>query len=422
MGTTTRKGIRALAAMACVLGMVAAQAIAGGGFDSDFSGNGKVTTDLTGSEDLSAVVTKGNRAIFAGGHTDLFGDDDFSVSRYRGIGTLDEGYAAGGHAITGFSGTDQVYDLALDRKGRAVAVGVADLGGDPDVAIARYRAGGGLDPGFSDDGKLTLAVGGDAYGFGVAIQKNGKIVIAVRTVGLSRDFVLARLNPDGTPDDSFDDNGFLVTDFGGDEFANALVLQGRKIVVAGSSDAAGEQNFAIARYRSNGVLDDGFSGTGRQLVDFGDDATATSVATAPNGRLVVAGFAGTGSGDWALARLRRDGGLDGGFAGDGLRVTDPGGTGDSLQAVATPGKRIVVAGETNASGGRRFAIGRYGAAGGLDDSFAGDGIKSFTVRQGAQSEGARDMAVQPNGRIVAAGFTFDGQGDQALVRLRPGDR
>ena len=403
--------------------LLAAHALAGGGFDRGFSGDGKRVNDLGGSEDLSAVETIGNRKIVVAGHTDLFGDEDFAITRYRRNGALDGSFGANGTAIADFVGDDdQARDLAIDSQGRVVVVGVEDLGGSGDVAVARFRPGGGLDSSFSGNGKASFNFGASDSGSGVAIQRNGKIVISVRTTSGLSDFDLAvlRLKPGGTPDPSFGGGqGAVRTDFGGNELASDVALKGRKIVVAGSADDGADTDFAVARYRAGGGLDGTFSGDGRRLIDFEGDASASSLDTARKGRLLIAGDAGPGS-DWGLARLRRGGGLDGTFSGDGRKITDPGGAFDTLTAVAAAGRRIVVAGETNISGGRRFAVARYRSGGGLDGSFAGDGIKSFTINPGAQSEGARDVAIQRNGRIVAAGFTFESfTGDQALVRLRP---
>lgn len=199
-----------------------------------------------------------------------------------------------------------------------------------------------------------------------------------------------------------------------------MMLRGRRIVVAGRSDAGGDTDFAVTRHRAGGALDKTFSGDGVRLIDFGADEFPAAVAGARRGRILVAGTKGGAQSKWALARLRRGGALDGSFSGDGRKVTNPGGMADSLAGVVGAGKKIVVAGETNRSGNRRFGLARYRWGGGLDSSFSGDGIKSFTLRPGSQSEGARDLARQPNGRLVAVGFTFGGgTGDQALVRLRP---
>ena len=142
---------------------------------------------------------------------------------------------------------------------------------------------------------------------------------------------------------------------------------------------------------------------------------------APGGRIALAGISGVGSGDWLVARLRSNGKLDKSFSGDGATVTNPGGTGDSLSGIGVDGNKIVVGGETNSHRhppvrnrplpGRRWGWTRASPAMGSRASASGT----------AQSPKARATSrLQGNGRIVAAGFTFDGSsGDQALVRLLP---
>ncbi len=129
-------------------------------------------------------------------------------------------------------------------------------------ATAAYAAPGDLDTTFSADGKLTTKFGpGHDEVQDVAVQQDGKIVVAGYTHNTNGngtvDFALARYNPSGTLDASFDGDGKLTTPIGsGDDHARALVIQADgKIVVAGSSSG----NFALVRYNSDGTLDVDFS-------------------------------------------------------------------------------------------------------------------------------------------------------------------
>ncbi len=119
-----------------------------------------------------------------------------------------------------------------------------------DFALARYNANGTLDTSFDGDGKLTTAFGtsGDE-GYSVALQSDGKIVVAgysFNNVSGNDDFALVRYNANGTLDTSFDGDGKLTTDFGGYDSAQSVAVQSDgKIVVAGDSSIFSTSYFAL---------------------------------------------------------------------------------------------------------------------------------------------------------------------------------
>src|SRR5262249_13706627 len=149
----------------------------------------------------------------------------------------------------------------IQADGRIVVAGYAWNGANDDFALARYNADGSLDTSFDGDGKVTTAVGtGDDQGYSVAIQADGRILVAGYTWnGAHYDFALARYNSDGSLDTSFDGDGRLTTAIGTDDgqaYSVAIQADGR-IVVAGSSANA---DFALARYNADGSLDASFDG------------------------------------------------------------------------------------------------------------------------------------------------------------------
>jgi uncharacterized delta-60 repeat protein len=161
-----------------------------------------------------------------------------------------------------------------------------------------------------------------------------------------------------------------------------------------------------------GPLDAGFGLDGRVVTDAsGRYDEAHAIALEPDGQIVVAGGAGTGSGrDFVVARYNPDGTLDRSFGDAGTVVTDVSGASDLALAVAVqPDGRIVVAGEA----GGDFGVVRYTAGGSLDSQF-GSGGKARTDFDG--DDRANALAVQRDGRIVAAGTA--GGIDFALARYR----
>ena len=172
-----------------------------------------------------------------------------------------------------------------------------------------------------------------------------------------------------------------------------------------------------------GALDTSFGGDGRVVTDFGGEESAFAVALQQDGRIVAGGQFGDptrGTLHFGLARYRRNGQLDPTFGGDG-RVTlgFPGPNSrraGQVQAVVVQPDGRILAGGFFASFG--FALARFRPNGSLDTSFSGDGVAT-TNRLNAS--GISAIALQPNGKIVAAGSAFDGTGrlDFALARFLP---
>jgi uncharacterized delta-60 repeat protein len=270
------------------------------------------------------------------------------------------------------------------------------------LAITPAQAApGDLDPSFSGDGIVLTGFGGESDGgSAVAVQADGKIVIAGATSGYDERGGLARFEADGSLDPSFDGDGKQVMDFGAGTAsgATAVAIQADgKILVAGSVRvSAVEWDVALARYRADGSLDSSFAGDGTVITGLG--GSAYSVAIQPDGRIVVAGDSG-------LARYLPDGSLDTSFGGDGTVTT---GLGVYAMALQTDGKIV-------ASGASQLA--RYLPDGSLDAAF-GDG---GTVPTNAVW--ARAAAIEADGGIVVAGGVLVAgelpHYDLALLRYTP---
>src|SRR5918999_1292608 len=229
-------------------------------------------------------------------------------------GDLDPTFDGDGKVTTDVAGSfDQAFGMAIQGDGKIVAAGVAVVSGADDFALARYNSDGSLDITFDGDGKVTTDFGSD-QAFAVAIQGDGKIVAAGGAfVSNNQDFALARYNTDGSLDTTFDGDGKVTTDLaGGTDQAYAVAIQGGKIVVTGGAVVSGGEDFALARYNTDGALDTTFSGDGRVNTDFGSaNEQARGVAIQGDGKIVVAGFAFvSGANDFALARYQSQGTAD----------------------------------------------------------------------------------------------------------------
>ena len=385
-----------------------------GSLDTTFSGDGKQTTDFgTDSDSANGIALQADGKIVAVGARGVFtGTGDFALARYNASGSLDTSFSGDGKQTTEFGGEDRANGVALQGDGKIVAVGQGGNGSFPAFALARYNLNGSLDTSFSGDGKQTTDFGAESdAAAAVALRGDGGIVAVGRTEGAGFTyFALARYNTNGSLDTSFSGDGRQTTDLGGGAAAVALQGDGKIVAVGETSDAAGT-NFGLARYNANGSLDPTFSGDGKQTTGFGGFSDrANGVALQGDGKIVVVGHAG---GDFALTRHNPNGSPDPTFSGNGRQTTDFGGSDEATGVAVQANGKIVVVGH---DGLDRFALGRYNPNGTLDTSFSGDGKQTTGFARG--SNGARGVALQGDGKIVAVGSAADTTGsfDFALAR------
>ncbi|MFO0012166.1 MAG: hypothetical protein ACK553_05440, partial [Planctomycetota bacterium] len=397
------------------------RALMAGDLDITFDGDGKVTTDLGSSDDVArSVAIQSDGKIVVAGSSWNGSNYEFALTRYNSNGDLDITFDGDGRVTTNLgSSYDEAYSVAIQSDGKIVAAGSSYN----DLALARYNSDGPLDTTFDGDGKVTTAVGSSSAARSVVIQSDGKIVVAGTSWnGSNNDFALTRYNTDGSLDTTFDGDGEVTTAIGSfDDSAFSVAIQSDgKIVVAGWSYNGSYREFALTRYNSNGSLDTTFDGDGKVTTAVGNgDDFATSVAIQSDGKIVVAGRSHSGSDeDFALTRYNSDGSLDTTLDGDGKVTTAVGNHHDGATSVATQSEgKIVVAGWSDNGTGfnREFALTRYNSNGSLDTTFDGDGKVTTVV--GSSDDFANSVAIQSDGKIVVAGFSFNGTNwDFALAR------
>ena len=283
-------------------------------------------------------------------------------------------------------------------------------------------APGELDSTFSGDGRqLTDFAGANDTGEDVVRQADGKLV----SVGQSGpDFALARYNPNGALDTTFSGDGRQVVDFGDTDAARAVTLQpDGRIIAVGETFGSTTGKFSVARLKSNGVLDNTFSGDGRTTIEFNDRSGALSVVVQRDGRIAVAGSTGNfgaapSGANFAAARLTAEGNLDSTFSGDGRQIVDFGAGDDTANGLVQQADGKLVAGGSvePTPNSRDFGAARFKANGALDTSFSGDGRTTTDFGGGEFAGGA---ALQPDGKLVLAGTTRTGCGRHDL-QLRRG--
>jgi len=354
----------------------------------------------------NAVAIQSDGKIVLAGQSDNnsgTGKTDFAVVRYRVDGSLDPAFDGDGKVTTftqdttpadGFGDTNAIaYAVVVQSDGKIVAAGASDS----DFALVRYNANGSLDTTFSGDGLVVASVssGIDAIR-AMALQPfDGRILVAGEANG---DFVVARYNTNGTLDTSFGGSGIVVTPMAGDNRIYALAIQpDGKAVVAGVSGG----HFALARYSAAGVLDTtAFGASG--VVD-GGPGQANAIGLQSDGKVVVGGFMDSGGrSDFALLRFDATGAPDLSFGAFGKVVTSIGsGDAEINGLVVAPSGKIVAAGFASNATDLDFALVAYTETGGLDVTFGETGKVVTPISQ--ENDEAKAVARQADGKIVVAG-------------------
>jgi uncharacterized delta-60 repeat protein len=345
---------------------------ANGALDSSFGVNGKVTTDFNNSYDQAfAIAMQGDKIIVAGFASGEVGSRDFALARYTANGAMDASFGMNGKVKTDFNDSnDQANAIALQGDKIIVVGYTMSYPGTYDFALARYTIGGALDVSFGEQGLLTGYFPISRTYFTSTVIQGSKIIVAGSA--------LARYTADGTLDSSFGVNGKTTTDF----IANAMALHGNKIVVAGYTSNYPNTDFALARYSADGNLDSSFGVNGRVVTNFygSGDYFSTEIANAialQGDKIIVAGYIGNPYNritDFALARYSANGTLDSSFGVNGLVTTNFGEI-DHANAIVLQGDKIIAAGHTSytESDYPVFALARYTADGTLDASFGANG-------------------------------------------------
>jgi uncharacterized delta-60 repeat protein len=344
----------------CILTILGALAFAGPAgavgspWDTTFSGDGKATTDFGSNDDAvgDVVVQPDGKIVVAGTRGGDFGA--FAVARYNTDGSLDTSFNGDGKAENsgGFGTGSEGHGVALQADGKIVVAGnVCGLLGC-DFQLQRYRTDGSLDTSFHADGTVGISVGGlrNDSALAVAVQPDGKIVAAGETCeassGFDCDVVVMRLQSDGSLDSSFA-GGIVVTHFAPGHFLDVGVQVDGTVVAAGFSGgfpSPDPMQVLLARYGPSGLLLGVHSARYVSGSSLGE--MAEGLAIQPDGRIVLAGRSGVSgaAADFAVARFDSAGVLDPSFSADGMLTTSFGQYEYGTDIALQPDGHIVVVG------------------------------------------------------------------------------
>jgi uncharacterized delta-60 repeat protein len=263
-----------------------------GDLDPTFDGDGIARANVGFSEFGSNLAFDASGRIIV----TAYGIDGFQVLRFTDAGAPDATFGTGGLVTIETGESETALDVAVDSSGRIVAVGRWNDNAGGAMMAVRLEDDGDLDPTFDGDGILliTPAAGGQNIGATVALQPDGRIIVGGASANPvdSSDFAVARLLDDGSLDASFAGDGIAITDLGGQDWSWGLALDDEgRIVIAGSGGP--NDDIVLARYlgapppdTASGTAD---PGTGGSATTGGDPSPADPVETTVT---VPAGTAG----------------------------------------------------------------------------------------------------------------------------------
>ncbi len=380
-----------------------ATALAADPLDPSFGHDG-VSVSVTGENgELDAIARDGSGELVTSGTTER----GFIVQRFHRDGSIDSSFGRDGAAETGFEGSAWGQALALQRDGKIVVAGPAYDRPDTAFVLARYLPDGKLDPHFGKRGRVVAGPKMyDGEAVAMAIQPNGKILVAGWAADTHFGFtgILMRFKPNGELDLSFSHNGYARIRGGDGSFLSAVaVLPSGKILVAGEMFG----RFMMLRVFPDGRSDPSFGGDGFVVSDTAPHpscrcAHVSDLALLPHGRILLSGrIEEKGQTFATLARYLPNGQLDQRFGGGVVWTRSSHVLAMEDMAIDRRNGKVTLAGYRLPKHAHpQVAVLRYLPSGHLDPSFAASGM--FT-RHLAYESVARSLLLEPDGSAVVAG-------------------
>lgn len=422
-----------LLAVTLVVAEASAQPFA---LDPTFGSGGRVFTDVGAGFEAGrdAVLLPDGRLVVCGISQS---NARFLLVRYHTDGRVDSTFGTNGVVQTSFASTGGVEATAIARQSDGKLVVAGHYLSSPTwfSAVARYLENGAPDTDFGIGGKVVQAIGlvGDVRD--VAIQDDGRIVIAgsFRTTGSNTFVGMRRYHDNGTLDSTFGINGTVTRGPGIQHVGRRMALQpDGRIVIAGSVQFVTNGLFQVLafRFKTDGAPDSTFGGFGRIASDvspFND--FGQSVALYPDGRILIAGHAGTvpeAVNRYLAVRFHSDGRRDSTFDADGMALSPLFGAqfGYSFaeDVVLLPSGAALLCGQATQLGtSDDFGLLQFASNGAMDTGFDTDGMVSHDMAAGDRDYASKVLR-QPDGRLIAVGHAaFSGGPQVAIIRFTAGD-
>jgi len=290
--------------------------------------------------------------------------------------------------------------------------------------VPASTAAGAVDTCFGANGTVTTDITNDRdYSRALALQSDGKIVVAGisgygATAG-NADFTVVRYNTDGSLDTSFDDDGIVITDIGpgtnDDDYCRGMAIQpDGKIIIGGRSFLTpSTYGLVVARYNTDGSLDTTFDGDGKAQFEMPAIIEMYGFALQSDGRILIAGRSFlNGIFTGLIARFNTNGSLDTSFGTNGSTTASVSGI---FSVALQPDGKIIASGTQGPD--PAFAIARLNPNGSLDTSFGTNGVTTYHPTVNDQNWFVKQRF---DGQIFIGGHSQVVQGDARGILLRYG--
>ncbi|MEO7960590.1 MAG: hypothetical protein ABIR19_03525, partial [Ginsengibacter sp.] len=351
-----------------------------------------------------AAIQPDGKVVIAGSaevrshYTGPTGETDLKIARFNTDGSLDNSFNGDGILEKSIRSTDEAKKIIVRNDGKII---VFSMGDSHWFSVSAFLPDGSADNTF--DG-INYPIEGYT---GAVLQDNNKIVLTDYSFSLSAAYTI-RLNTNGTVD-----NSFVTTTLNG-VGVQTLHLQPDGKILLGAYTENGAPSFFLERFMPNGSVDASFGNMGIVVTDFsGGGSIPLSIVPQNDGKILVSGYTIT-SGDFPLsvARYNSDGSLDNTFSGDGLAIISLGNGAytEFLTALQNDNKFLVAYTDNN-----HFAVSRFNVNGSFDRTFNQRGSLNEGIIMGSTFFLA--SALQSDGKLVTAGYTYNGNNfDIALSR------
>ena len=393
--------------------------------DKSFDGDGNTILDINTTDDIRDMVIAPDGKIIVAGKTFTGSFKEFAVARFNSDGSPDNTFGSAGFVTTEVSiMDDEAWGVALQSDGKIVVAGYSQYATYCEYGVVRYNTDGSMDNGFGSGGIVTTSVNigsGWGYIYTMAIQSDGKIIIGGSSPGATneQDITLVRYNTDGSLDTGFASDGIFMANIAGSDYAQSIVIQDDGKIVLGCYNSTDKQ-FIVIRLETDGSYDTGFDSDGIYVTSLSYGlVNANAVGLQSDGKIIFGGSVYDGADmDFYLFRLNTDGSRDNGFGSSAAAILDFNGGSDYLQdIVIQDDDKIVCVGAARSGSPYKLGIARLLSNGTLDPGFATNGKETTNVGNSNFEDWFHAVCLQADGKILAAGHSNDGTDDNfAVVR------
>ena len=325
-------------------------------------------------------------------------------------GSLDTSFGNEGKTITEFEGISaEANAMAVQSDGKIIMSGFGEIGSDEVIVAVRYMPNGEIDAGFADEGKFIFRISNFRdRSYGIAVDSLNYVFLTgiTRNSGsVNKGFVI-KLNENGAMDSTFAHNGIWISEEPDtrEDFREILIQDDGKIVIAGATVIVGqtESSSIIVRLNPNGTLDDSFGQNGFVKTNVPDSYNTRFAGLNSKEDIITGGFLLGIDTKAILIKFTKEGEVDLSFGTDGIMIDNSVPTGFAYElAFQSDDKILLVAGVTTLFG-RDFGLTRYNEDGTLDSTFGTNGKISTDFLQGSNT--AHSIVVQEDGKIILSGF------------------